>query len=98
MNKSEFVQAVAEKMPEVSKKVITEALEAFTDTIAETLGNGDSVTFVGFGTFAVRHRAARKGVNPKTGESINIRAANVPSFKAGKSLKEACNLELESVD
>ncbi|HJM03995.1 MAG TPA: HU family DNA-binding protein, partial [Arenicellales bacterium] len=59
--------------------------------IAGELAGGGSVALVGFGTFSVSHRAARMGRNPATGESIHINASNVPKFKAGKALKEACN-------
>ena len=63
----------------------------FLESIKEALGEGNTVTLIGFGTFAVRERAARVGRNPRTGERLDIKAANVPVFKAGKALKDAVN-------
>ena len=60
-------------------------------SIASSLSNGEQVAVVGFGTFSVKHRAARAGRNPRTGEAIQIQASNVPGFKAGKALKDAVN-------
>jgi DNA-binding protein HU-beta len=88
VNKSELVTAVAEKSG-LSKKAASEAVEAVLETISQALATGEKVTLVGFGTFEVRHRAARKGVNPATGAPIDIPATVVPAFKAGKNLKEA---------
>ena len=65
------------------------ALDGFLSTVTSALGKGDSVALVGFGTFAVKERAERKGRNPQSGEEITIKAAKIPSFKAGKSLKDA---------
>ena len=90
MNKTEFIDAVAEKA-DVPKATASKAFEAMVETIANTLKNGDQVTLVGFGTFLVRHRGARDGRNPRTGETMKIAATNVPSFKAGKALKDAVN-------
>ncbi|HHV93028.1 MAG TPA: HU family DNA-binding protein [Firmicutes bacterium] len=87
MNKSELISAVAEKSG-LSKKAAGEAVEAVLNTIAEALAAGEKVTLVGFGTFEVRERAARRGVNPATGAPIDIPATVVPAFKAGKNLKE----------
>jgi len=70
---------------------VTKTLESMIDTVAGTLKNGDQVTIVGFGTFLVRRREAREGRNPRTGESMQIAASNVPAFKAGKALKDAVN-------
>ncbi|NLN16299.1 MAG: HU family DNA-binding protein [Firmicutes bacterium] len=88
MNKSDLVAMVAEKA-NLTKKVASQAVEATLASIGDALANGEKVTLVGFGTFEVRHRAARKGVNPATGEPIDIPACKVPAFKAGKALKEA---------
>lgn len=88
MNKAELVTSVATKSG-LSKKDAEKAIDATIETVEEALGKGDKVTLVGFGTFEVRDRAARKGRNPQTGEEIEIAAARVPSFKAGKSLKDA---------
>ncbi|MGB5209917.1 MAG: HU family DNA-binding protein [Gammaproteobacteria bacterium] len=90
MNKAELIDAVA-AAADISKSDAGKAVEAVTHTIANTLAKGDQIAIVGFGTFAVKHRAARAGRNPKTGETIQIKASNVPSFKAGKALKDAVN-------
>ncbi len=90
MNKAELVDQIAEKA-DLSKAAAERALNAFTDTVTETLASpGDQkITLVGFGTFSTSERAARTGRNPQTGETINIPATTVPKFKAGKSLKDA---------
>ena len=88
MNKAELIQAVAAKSG-LSKKDAEAALNATVDAIKEALKAGDKVQLVGFGTFAVKARAARTGRNPKTGEAIEVAAANVPTFAAGKALKDA---------
>ncbi|MBY7895812.1 HU family DNA-binding protein [Vibrio fluvialis] len=75
----------------MSKASAGRALDAFIEAVSDTLQSGDQVALVGFGTFAVRTRAARTGRNPKTGEEIQIAEAKVPAFKAGKALKDACN-------
>lgn len=88
MTKAELIAAVAEKS-ELTKKQSESAVKAVIDTITETLANGDSIQLVGFGTFEVRDRAARTGINPRTKKKIQIEATKVPAFKAGRSLKEA---------
>lgn len=88
MNKSELIDAIAEKSG-LTKVDSAKALDAVTATIVETLAKGDSVALVGFGTFAVKERAERQGLNPKTKEPLTIAAAKVPSFKPGKSFKDA---------
>ncbi|MHA6259633.1 HU family DNA-binding protein [Sporosarcina sp. CAU 1771] len=88
MNKSELINSVAEAAG-LSKKDGTKAVEAVFETIQETLAKGDKVQVIGFGTFEVRERAARKGRNPQSGEEIDIAASKVPAFKAGKALKDA---------
>ncbi|WP_027364277.1 HU family DNA-binding protein [Desulfotruncus alcoholivorax] len=88
MNKAELIASVAEKA-ELTKKDAEKAVGAFLASVEEALINGDKVQLVGFGTFEVRERAARKGRNPQTGEEIDIAAAKVPVFKAGKVLREA---------
>lgn len=90
MNKSEFVEAIAEKA-DLSKASSAKAVDAMMDVIADSLKNGDQITLVGFGSFLVRRREARQGRNPRTGDTIEIAASNVPSFKAGKALKDAVN-------
>ena len=88
MNKAELISSVAEKT-ELTKKDSEKAVNAILEAIGAALGKGDKVQLVGFGTFEIRERAARKGRNPQTGEEINIAAAKVPVFKAGKSLRAA---------
>jgi DNA-binding protein HU-beta len=90
VNKSELVDSIAASA-DISKAAAGRALDAFTESVTEALKAGDQVALVGFGTFQVRERAARSGRNPQTGETIQISAAKVPSFKAGKALKDACN-------
>lgn len=88
MNKTDLITEVANKSG-LSKKDAENAVTAFTDTIIEQLKDGAKVQIVGFGTFEPRTRAAREGVNPQTGEKIEIDASVVPAFKAGKAFKDA---------
>ncbi len=88
MNKSELISAIAAKA-EISKKESEKALSAFLEVVCEKLAAKDKVQIVGFGTFEVRERAARKGINPATKKAINIPATSVPAFKAGRELKKA---------
>ncbi|OOS02343.1 DNA-binding protein HU-beta [Moraxella cuniculi DSM 21768] len=90
MNKSELVDNIA-SLAGLTKDQATKALNAFTESVQDALQRGDSVTLVGFGTFSVKERQARTGRNPKTLETIEIPASKVPSFKAGKGLKDAVN-------
>lgn len=91
MNKTELTVTMADKLNK-PKKEVEEFLNAFTDTITETLQNGDKIQITGFGTFEIRERAARKGRNPRNPQQeIDIPASKAPVFKAGKSLKEAIN-------
>lgn len=87
MNKTELVDAIAAKA-ELSKKDAKAALEATLEAISESLKKGDAVQLIGFGTFKVNHRKARTGRNPKTNETMEIPASNVPAFVAGKALKD----------
>lgn len=88
MNKTELIAVAAEKA-DLSKKDTESAVNAVFDAITEALKSGDKVQLVGFGSFETRIRAARVGRNPKTKEAIQIPASKVPSFKAGKALKDA---------
>ena len=90
MNKSELIDAIAESA-DISKAAAGRALDAMTDSVTTALKGGDQVTLIGFGTFSVKDRAARTGRNPQTGAEIQIAAAKVPAFKAGKTLKDAVN-------
>ena len=90
MTANELVKHIAEtaKVTQIDAKA---TLDAILKDVTDAVNRGDSVTLVGFGTFQVKYRAAREGRNPKTGETIQIAAAKVPSFKAGKGLKDAVN-------
>ncbi|GAA3703143.1 DNA-binding protein HU-alpha [Oceanisphaera litoralis] len=88
MNKTQLVDAIAAKA-DLSKAQAKAALEEVLNGITQSLKEGDPVQLVGFGTFKVNHRAARTGRNPQTGNEIQIAAANVPAFVAGKALKDA---------
>lgn len=88
MTKVELVNNIANKM-DCSKKDAEKALGAVIDSISDALVNGEKVTLVGFGTFEVRERKEKEGINPKTGEKITIAARKVPAFKAGKALKDS---------
>ena len=90
MNKSDLIDAIA-KSSDISKAAAGRALDATVDSIKKALKKGDTVSLVGFGTFKVGKRAARNGRNPRTGETIKIKAARVPKFSAGKALKDALN-------
>jgi len=90
MNKSDLVAAMAAKTGD-TKKGAEELLNAFVDVVTEALVKGDKVQLVGFGSFEVRKRAARKGRNPQTKEEIKIPASKAPVFKAGKALKDLVN-------
>jgi DNA-binding protein HU-beta len=90
VNKQELIDAVAESA-DLPKASATRAIDAVLDSITDALKKGDSVSLVGFGSFNVKARPARVGRNPQTGAAINIAASNVPSFKAGKALKDSVN-------
>ncbi|MDD2558481.1 MAG: HU family DNA-binding protein [Desulfuromonadaceae bacterium] len=90
MTKTELVNSMAEKAG-LSKADAEKALKAFVDSVTETLQKEDKISLVGFGTFSVGDRAARVGKNPQTGAALQIPAAKVPKFKAGKALKDAVN-------
>ena len=90
MNKTELIDFIAMDA-DLPKAVAARALESTIEAVKITLSKGDSVSLVGFGTFAVGKRAARTGRNPRTGASIKIKAAKVPKFRPGKALKDAIN-------
>lgn len=87
MNKADLINKMAEDA-DISKSQAGDALNCFIDTVGSTLKSGDKVTLVGFGTFSITHRKARDGRNPRTGETIKIKAKNVVKFKPGKELAE----------
>lgn len=90
MNKNDLIASVASKSG-LTKADAARAVDAFCDSVTDALKKKDDVRLVGFGTFAVSHRAATTGRNPRTGETINIKASNQPKFKPGKALKDAVN-------
>jgi len=90
MNKTELIEAMADAA-DISKAAAGRALDGMIDAITQAIKAGDSVSIIGFGTFTLRERAARKGRNPKTGETIEIAASKSPAFKAGKAFKDAVN-------
>ena len=94
MNKSDLIAAIAEKTG-TTKKRAEASLNAMTEVITDALVKGDKVQLVGFGSFEVRKRAARKGRNPQTKEEIKIPASKAPVFKAGKALKDVVNKMIE---
>jgi DNA-binding protein HU-beta len=90
VNKSELIDAIADSA-DISKAAAGRAVDAVVESVTNALKGGDQVTLIGFGTFSVKDRAARTGRNPQTGAEIQIKAAKIPSFKAGKALKDAVN-------
>ncbi|HMW23851.1 MAG TPA: HU family DNA-binding protein [Burkholderiaceae bacterium] len=88
MNKSELIDHIAEQA-DISKAAAARALEALLGGVTDALARGDSVTLVGFGTFAVSSREERSGRNPRTGETITIASSKVPKFRPGKALRDA---------
>ncbi|MDG2070968.1 MAG: HU family DNA-binding protein [Pseudomonadales bacterium] len=90
MNKQELIENISASA-DITKAAAGRALDSVIESITGSLKQGDSVVLVGFGTFSVRDRAARMGRNPQTGAEIQIAAAKVPAFKAGKALKDAVN-------
>ena len=90
MNKTELIDQIA-TASDLSKAAATRALDATLDAIKEALKEGDTVNLIGFGSFYVGERAARTGRNPRTGTTLEIAAAKTPKFRAGKTLKDACN-------
>ncbi len=90
MNKAKLIDAVA-SAANLSRADAGRAVDAVVASVTSALSDGEQVSVVGFGTFSVKHRAARSGRNPRTGETIQIAASNVPGFKAGKALRDAVN-------
>lgn len=90
MNKADLIKSISEK-GDITRVDAEKALNAFVESVEEALVNGDKVQLVGFGTFEVRERAARKGRNPQTKKEITIEASKAPVFKVGKALKDMVN-------
>lgn len=90
MNKSEFIAAIAAKTGS-TKEAAAKFVDAYHDTVSETLAAGDQIAFTGFGTYLTRQREAREGRNPRTGETVHIAASKTPALKPGKTLKDRVN-------
>lgn len=90
MNKADLISAIAQQSG-LTKKDSEAAIDAFVSVVEDSLSNGEKVVLVGFGTFETKNRAARKGRNPQTKETITIPASKAPVFKAGKALKDKVN-------
>ncbi len=91
MNKAQLIDAVRDRCDDMSRKEVTEVVDAFINTVEETVADGTDVNLTGFGRFTHIERAARSGRNPQTGESIRIPASRQPSFKPGKAFKDSLN-------
>ena len=91
MNKQEFIDHIANKHG-CTKKEAEKAIDIFTSSVINALGEGKEISLVGFGNFGINKIAARKGRNPRTGLALDIPAYNQPRFKVGKKLKDACNI------
>lgn len=91
MNKSDLVNVVAEKLPNLTVKDVEAIVNIIFDGMTESLSKSDRIEIRGFGSFEIRERRARKGRNPKTGESVDLGVRKVPFFKVGKELKELVN-------
>jgi integration host factor subunit beta len=91
MTKSELIAVLAEKYDNLYYQDVERIVNCFFDTISDALARGDRVELRGFGAFSIRHRDARRGRNPRTGESVEVDAKNVPFFKMGKGMRERLN-------
>ncbi|MFN7901684.1 MAG: integration host factor subunit beta [Holosporales bacterium] len=98
MTRSELVTTLAALHPDFSLRVLDDVVNTLLDTIVDSLANGKRVELRGFGTFSIRHRDARQGRNPRSGESVAVAAKTVPFFKAGKQLRQRLNGELVTSD
>jgi DNA-binding protein HU-beta len=90
VNKADLIEQIAQAA-EISKSAAERVVDALVNSVKTSLRKGEDVTLVGFGTFYAGTRAARTGRNPRTGEALEIKAAKLPKFRAGKALKEAIN-------
>jgi len=93
MTKSELIQRLAERNPHLFLRDVEKIVETIFDEISAALANGDRVELRGFGAFSVKHRDARIGRNPRTGEAVQVEAKRLPFFKTGKALRERLNEE-----
>ena len=92
MTKSELITRLAERNPHLYQRDIENVVAAILDTVTDALARGDRVELRGFGAFSVKHRPARTGRNPRTGEKVEVEAKSVPFFKTGKEMRERLNL------
>jgi len=95
MTKSELIERLIDKHPELSVKDVELAVKIMLSHMADTLSNGERIEIRGFGSFSLHYRAPRVGRNPKTGESVSLQAKYVPHFKPGKELREQVNASLK---
>lgn len=91
MTKSELIQKLAERNPHLFLRDVEKIVETVFDEISDALADGDRVELRGFGAFSIKHRAARTGRNPRTGETVQVEAKRLPFFKTGKALREKLN-------
>ena len=98
MTKSELIQKLAERNPHLFLRDVEKIVETVFDEISDALANGDRVELRGFGAFSIKHRDARVGRNPRTGETVQVEAKRLPFFKTGKALREKLNDEYEGSD
>ena len=91
MTKSELIQRLADRNPHLYLRDVEKIVETIFDEITDALANGDRVELRGFGAFSVKHRDARVGRNPRTGEAVQVEAKRLPFFKTGKGLRERLN-------
>jgi integration host factor subunit beta len=93
MTKSELIQKLAERNPHLFLRDVEKIVEAVFDEVSDALAEGNRVELRGFGAFSIKHRAARTGRNPRTGETVQVEAKRLPFFKTGKALREKLNNE-----
>lgn len=98
MTKSELIQKLAEQNPHLYMRDVEKIVDTIFEEIAEALGRGDRIELRGFGAFSVKHRDARMGRNPRTGESVYVEAKRLPFFKTGKALRDRLNPDLNKPD
>jgi len=97
MTKSELIQKLAERNPHLFLRDVERIVETVFDEISDALADGDRVELRGFGAFSIKHRDARTGRNPRTGETVQVEAKRLPFFKTGKALREKLNEEKDDL-
>lgn len=98
MTKSELIQKLAERNPHLFLRDVEKIVDTVFDEISDALANGDRVELRGFGAFSIKHRDARTGRNPRTGETVEVEAKRLPFFKTGKALREKLNDETDDLN